>query len=78
MKLAFAIAAVAALSLSAVGTASAGVEFGKPDFPNYLAPHGPGTCDWWTEAWLHACPTPGPAVVAAPAIPVKASPKKGR
>jgi hypothetical protein len=58
------ILAAAALWLAGAPPASAYVEFGRPDFSNYLAPYGWGTCDWWTEAWLHACP----GVLAAAAV----------
>ncbi|HML13262.1 MAG TPA: hypothetical protein VK456_08155 [Xanthobacteraceae bacterium] len=66
------ILAAAALWLAGAPPASAHVEFGRPDYSNYIAPYGWGTCDWWTSAWLHACPgvlaTPAAAPVAAPAI----------
>ena len=68
----------AALWLVGALGASAGVEFGKPDFPNYLSPPGYGTCDFWRSAWLHACP--GVLAVAAPvaAAPAAVKVKKGR
>jgi hypothetical protein len=63
-----ALAIVAALSPFATRPAAAGVEFGKPEFPNYLSLWGHGTCDWWTSAYLRACPTAaGSAPVAGPA-----------
>jgi hypothetical protein len=69
------IAAVSAISILGAGAASAGVEFGKPDFSNYLAPPGWGTCEWWTEAWLHACPGDlGVAAAPAAAEPAAAAP----
>jgi hypothetical protein len=79
MKSACLIAAAALLCLAAAPPASAGVEFGRPDHSNYLAPYGWGTCDWWTEAWLHACPgvLAEPAVVAVPAAPVIVKAKNG-
>jgi hypothetical protein len=64
MKGGFLIAAVAAISLSAVATASAGVQFGAPDFPNYLSYPGAPSCDWTTSAYIHACPTPASIDVA--------------
>jgi hypothetical protein len=74
VKLISLIAAVSALSMVGVGSAAAYVEFGEPDFPNYLSvPGARGTCDWWTGAWMRACPVPtmAPVVVApAPAAPV--------
>lgn len=62
-----AVAAVSALGMLAPAGASAGVELGAPDHSNYLAPYGWGTCDWWTSAWLRACPGVLSAPVAAPA-----------
>jgi hypothetical protein len=74
MKLVSLIAAVSALPILAATAANAYVEFGEPDFPNYLSVPGTrGTCDWWTGAWMRACPVPtvAPVVVApAPAAPV--------
>jgi hypothetical protein len=79
MRSASLIVAASALWLAAAPAAWAGVEFGAPDYSNYLTPPGWGTCDWWTSAWLHACPgvlaTPTAAPVAAPAA-VKV--KKGK
>ncbi len=82
MKSARFILAAAALWLAAAPPASAYVEFGRPDFSNYLAPYGHGTCDWWTSAWLHACPgvlavVAAPAAVAVPAGPAVVKAKKG-
>ena len=72
------ILAAAALWLTAAPSASAYVEFGRPDYSNYLAPYGWGTCDWWTSAWLHACPGVL-AVVAAPvAVPAGAAVVKAK
>jgi len=74
------ILAAGALWLAAASTASAYVEFGRPDYSNYLAPYGWGTCDWWTSAWLHACPgvLAAPAAAsAAPAAPAVVKSKKG-
>jgi len=71
MRSASLIAAASLLWLAAVPPASAYVEFGRPDYSNYLAPYGHGTCDWWTSAWLRACP----GVLAAPAaVPTTAEP----
>jgi len=80
MRSASLIAAASLLWLAAAPPASAYVEFGRPDYSNYLAPYGHGTCDWWTEAWLRACPgvlavVAAPAAVAVPAGPVKAKPR---
>ncbi len=68
MKGGLLIAAVAAVSLSAVATASAGVEFGAPDFSNYLSYPGAPSCDFTTSAYFHACPTPA-AIEVAPTLP---------
>ncbi len=74
MRITFSALAIGAMALFAAAPASAYVEFGRPDFPNYLSPPGPGTCDFWRSAWLHACPT---AIIVAPppetpVVPVKA------
>jgi hypothetical protein len=79
MRSASLIVGASLLWLAAAPPASAYVEFGRPDYSNYLAPYGWGTCDWWTAAWLHACPgvLAEPAVVAAPAAPVVVKAKNG-
>jgi hypothetical protein len=82
MKSASLIAAAALLWLATAPPASASVEFGRPDYSNYLAPYGWGTCDWWTSAWLHACPgvlavVAAPVAVAVPAGPAVVKAKKG-
>jgi hypothetical protein len=79
MKSASLIVGAALLLLAAAPPASAGVEFGRPDHSNYLAPYGWGTCDWWTAAWLHACPgvLAEPTVVVPPASPVVVKTKNG-
>jgi hypothetical protein len=81
MRSASLMAAASLLWLAAAPPASAHVEFGRPDYSNYLAPYGWGTCDWWTEAWLHACPgvlavVAAPAAVAVPAGPAVVKAKK--
>ena len=78
MRSASLIAAASLLWVAAAPSASAHVEFGRPDHSNYLAPYGWGTCDWWTEAGLHACPgvlAVVAAPVAVPAAVVKAKPR---
>jgi hypothetical protein len=82
MKSAWLVAVASLLWLAAVPPASAHVEFGRPDYPNYLAPYGWGTCDWWTSAWLRACPgvlavAAAPVAVAVPAGPAVVKAKKG-
>jgi hypothetical protein len=71
------ILAAAALLLAATPPAAAHVEFGRPDYSNYLAPYGWGTCDWWTAAWLHACPGVLAEPAAPPAAPVVVKTKNG-
>jgi hypothetical protein len=58
MRLGLFIGAVVALSCMAVGTASAEVEFGAPDYSNYLSRPGWVTCDWIWDNYFTACPTP--------------------
>lgn len=57
MKLGFLLGAAAMFTLTAV-PASAGVEFGAPDFPNYLSRIGAVSCDWQYESYWRACPDP--------------------
>jgi hypothetical protein len=81
MRSACLIAAASLLWLAAAPPASAYVEFGRPDYSNYLAPYGLGTCDWWTEAWVRACPgvlavVAAPVAVAVPAGPAVVKAKK--
>ena len=74
MKLLPLIALSAALSISQVTLAFADVEFGQPEFHNYLSPPGlRGSCFWWNSAWFWACPYPSPAAIA-PALVVKSAP----
>jgi hypothetical protein len=82
MKSASLIAAATLLWLATAPPASAYVEFGRPEYPNYLAPYGLGTCDWWTSAWLRACPgvlavVAAPAAAAVPVGPAVVKAKKG-
>ena len=82
MRSACLIAAALLLWLTAAPPASAYVEFGRPDYFNYIAPYGWGTCDWWTSAWLRACPgvlavVAAPVAVAVPAGPAVVKTKKG-
>jgi hypothetical protein len=65
------IAVASAFAILGSAGASARVELGAPDFPNYLSPPGRGTCDWWRSAWLRACPG---AVVPAAEVPAAAAP----
>ena len=47
--------------------ASAGSDFGVPDFPNYMSRPGLVTCDWQYDSYTRACPTPEePPKVQAP------------
>jgi len=58
MKLAFFSGTAAAVLLLAPVSAFAGVEFGAPDFPNYLSRIGAVSCDWQYESYFRACPQP--------------------
>ena len=60
MKLGFLLGVAAISTLSVVVPASAGVEFGEPDFPNYMymARVGLVTCDWQYGSYYRACPEP--------------------
>jgi hypothetical protein len=66
----FILAAASLLWLATAPPAAAHVEFGRPEYSNHLSPYGWGTCDWWTSAWLHACP----GVLAAPTVAAPAAP----
>ena len=56
------------------------IEFGRPDFSNYMSRPGLVTCDWQYDSYTRACPTPEePPKVQAPAKAAgkaKAKPKK--
>ncbi|MGO4869256.1 MAG: hypothetical protein ACLPGW_01375 [Roseiarcus sp.] len=69
MKLVWMFGVVAALSMSTVGAASAGVEFGRPDFYNGLSRPGLVSCNWNYDSYFRSCPTPQlpPKPHAAPA-----------
>jgi hypothetical protein len=68
MKLGYLPGAAVAFTLFAIVPAAAGVEFGAPDFPNYLSRPGLVSCDWQYESYFRACPEPQtpPKVVEAP------------
>jgi hypothetical protein len=65
MKLGLMIGAIVALSTLAAGEAVAEVDFGAPDFPNYLSRPGAVSCDWIYDNYFRACPTPKEIVVPA-------------
>jgi len=79
MRLLVLLGAAAALSMSVAGTASA-VEFGTPDFPNYLSRTGLVTCDSSYDSYVRACPTPDlpPKAVPAPEAKGKSKAVKGK
>ena len=58
MRKMLSLLAGAAISIAVVPPAAAGVEFGAPNFSNYLTPPGPVSCDWPNEAYFRACPRP--------------------
>jgi hypothetical protein len=61
MKPGFLIVAAAAGLASAADPASAGlagIQFGAPDYSNYLSRPGVVTCDWKYPNYFRACPTP--------------------
>jgi len=64
MRVGLAFGAAAAISISMVGPAPAGfqssVQFGRPDYSNYLSRPGVVTCDWPYQNYFRACPTPHP------------------
>jgi hypothetical protein len=73
----------AALALFGAGAThpAAAVEFGAPDFPNYLSRPGVVTCDWNYPSYWRACPTPDippkpPKAEPASAPAAKGKPKK--
>jgi hypothetical protein len=51
------------------------LEFGAPDFANYLSPPGPVSCDWTTNAYFRACPTLAATPAEAAPAPAPAKPK---
>jgi len=70
MRLGLAIGLTCAISLSSVSVAFAGVEFGAPDFSNFLSRPGAVSCDSDYANYFTACPTPD-----LPPKPVKAAEK---
>ena len=76
MRLILAIGVVAALSLSSVATAMAGVEFGALDYGNGLSRPGVVSCDWDWGNWVRACPTPDLPPKAKPAAKAAAEKPK--
>ncbi len=60
MRLALAVGAAATLLVATVGESLANVQFGRPDFSNFLSRPQTVTCDWQYENYFRACPTPHP------------------
>ncbi len=60
MRLALAFGAAAALLVATAGYSSATVQFGSPDYSNFLSRPKTVTCDWQYENYFRACPTPHP------------------
>jgi len=58
MKLGLLLGAAATFTLCAIVPVSAGVEFGAPDFPNYMSRIGAVSCDWQYDSYFRACPDP--------------------
>ncbi|MFY9968021.1 MAG: hypothetical protein WBQ45_03730 [Roseiarcus sp.] len=62
MKAGLLIVAVGAALASATGPSHAGlaggIQFGAPDYSNYLSRPGVVTCDWKYPNYFRACPTP--------------------
>jgi len=60
-----------AIALSAAGAISPAlaVEFGAPDYSNYMSRPGLVVCNWQYPSYWHACPTPD-----IPPKPAKAEP----
>jgi hypothetical protein len=75
MRFGLLIGAAAAVAASAAGPASvglAGIQFGAPDYSNYLSRPGIVTCDWIYQNYFrarpapHLPPTPDPAPTQKP------------
>ena len=77
MKSALWFGVAAALSGFAASSASA-VEFGAPDFGNYLSRPGLVTCDWQYPSYWRACPTPDIPPKPAKSEPAGAPAAKGK
>ena len=60
-----------ALTLTAVSAnvSARAVEFGAPDYSNYMSRPGLVVCNWQYPSYWHACPTPD-----IPPKPAKAEP----
>jgi hypothetical protein len=76
MKSGVLLGLAAALTLSTIVPAAAEVEFGAPDFPNYLSRIGAVSCDWQYDSNFRACPTPQTPPKAAEEPAKKASKSK--
>ena len=55
-----AFAAAAAILVGTAAESSATVQFGRPDYSNYLSRPKTVACDWQYPNYLRACPTPHP------------------
>ena len=58
MKLALVIGSAVGLTWLSAGAALAEVDFGTPDFPNYISRPAAVSCDWSYDNYFRACPTP--------------------
>ena len=70
--------AVAALIGAGAFAPAAAVEFGAPDYSNYLSRPGLVTCDWQYPSYWHACPTPDIPPKPAKSEPAAAPVVKGK
>jgi hypothetical protein len=52
---------------------AAAVEFGAPDFPNYMSRIGAVSCDWQYDSNYRACPDP-----QTPPKPVESAKEKAK
>ena len=66
--------AIFGLSCFTSSAAFAEVDFGTPDFPNYISRPGAVSCDWTYDNYFRACPTP--VLPPKPQKPAKPSASK--
>jgi hypothetical protein len=68
----------AGLALIAAVAPAGAVEFGAPDYSNYLSRPGSVGCNWQYPSYWHACPTPDIPPKPAKSEPASAPAAKGK
>ena len=66
----------ALVGLIGVSPVAQAVEFGSPDFSNFLSRPGLVSCDWTYDSYVRSCPTPDIPPKPPAAKPASAAKRK--